>query len=267
MPGYLSRLVARSFLLTDVVRPDIASRFAPTGDASQPIDPEAISVTENNQGISNIAEQAVNDTLRESPPLNLLVSGGPETSSAIEGAPRETMVRDDDVWATARSDSESKTKRDITVGFCVKKERPPEGDSIDRSRSEPEAGVIVQESTSENRSLKKCDLLKVSASGFEKSDQRSIELRPFLDHPLKASTRSMNMDSTLRPSRLESKHISHTESMGMLVSEPPTIKVHIGRIEVRAMMSREPAFNKEPQPPRPSITLEQYLKRRDRGRS
>jgi hypothetical protein len=48
----------------------------------------------------------------------------------------------------------------------------------------------------------------------------------------------------------------------------PLVRVHIGRIEVRAVEPKpKPAAARKPAPPRPGLSLDDYLKRRKGGGS
>ena len=64
---------------------------------------------------------------------------------------------------------------------------------------------------------------------------------------------------------LQSRHTG-AERFDRSPSRTPVVKVSIGRIEVRAVTPPEPRLERRPsQPPGPSLTLDDYLKRRRRG--
>jgi len=44
----------------------------------------------------------------------------------------------------------------------------------------------------------------------------------------------------------------------------PTIRVTIGRVDVRAVLSEQPARRAQPEAHKPAVSLEEYLKQRSR---
>jgi len=44
----------------------------------------------------------------------------------------------------------------------------------------------------------------------------------------------------------------------------PTIRVTIGRVDVRAVLSEQPARRPQPEAHKPAVSLEEYLKQRSR---
>ncbi len=75
-----------------------------------------------------------------------------------------------------------------------------------------------------------------------------------------------SFEPLVMPSFLDRTSPAVTEDVSAPVSQPaPTIRVNIGRIEVRAVIPPEPVARKRT-PPSPRLSLEDYLKQRQGGR-
>jgi hypothetical protein len=85
------------------------------------------------------------------------------------------------------------------------------------------------------------------------------------DHPIRSSTPAM---AVVHPQVTLSREAPVSiPSEGTPTPEPaPTIKITIGRVDVRAIMSAAPIPRPAPTRPSPALSLEEYLKQHGRGR-
>lgn len=96
----------------------------------------------------------------------------------------------------------------------------------------------------------------------------SLESRPFADsQSLPLATQRQSLDSTppVIPTQLVPLSAPATTAIPSIKPEPPTIRVTIGRIDVRAIASPTPP-RQAPKPNIPKLSLEDYLKSRNGGK-
>lgn len=62
----------------------------------------------------------------------------------------------------------------------------------------------------------------------------------------------------------QSPHVNPADDVGRQ-DAAPTIRVTIGRVDVRAVAAPAREARRAPEPPRPGLTLEDYLRRRGGG--
>lgn len=70
----------------------------------------------------------------------------------------------------------------------------------------------------------------------------------------------------LSPLPTNNRSYSLSPRMDHSEKQEPTIQVHIGRIEVRAVTTSHPTSSKKSGAPSPNLTLEQYLRQRNEGK-
>lgn len=82
-----------------------------------------------------------------------------------------------------------------------------------------------------------------------------------------AKSRMLVVPSSSRPHRPEDRNAANTQAVPYnSTANEPAIRVSIGRVEVRAVFPPPPPRRVEPVRPKPSLSLDDYLKQRNRGR-
>ncbi len=113
-----------------------------------------------------------------------------------------------------------------------------------------------------------------AASNSEGAERPSVELRAAIpsDPPVPSLVPAAKPAMLVVPSASRSQKLDDPEAANFPASSyisqasEPSIRVSIGRVEVRAVFPTPPPRRAQPARPKPSLSLDDYLKQRNRGR-
>jgi hypothetical protein len=94
----------------------------------------------------------------------------------------------------------------------------------------------------------------------------SFMARPRLASPLKSYQTSPVTPAVRRPVAPRSGRAGNPEAVRSPSSSTPDVHVSIGRVEVRALFPEPPTRRAPPPRPRPTVSLDDYLNQRNRGK-
>jgi hypothetical protein len=258
MSDYLSRLVARTFGVARVVQPRVPARFEPP-TPFEGVQPLNVPTTE--YGPASPPAPPVMKTARkredESPP---------EASRAIEPEAFESEhVRlppptiQERVVSAARPDQESHREEDVEENPDL----PHDTRLVSKVVMRPSDRTVSADHTTPARQVHTVRSSKTALKTVAAAEARA----PDVESPMESARRTERSTHTTSVS-------TATPQRPAVLARPlrndqaaPTIKVHIGRIEVRAVTTPPPAT---PRPaaskPVPSLALKDYLRHRREGR-
>jgi len=255
MTGFLSRLAARNLGQIEVVQPSLPALLS---GASEGLSMSMETAPQAESGIDHLALGSVGlPALRMSPTaIEKEEAAGTSVARDTRTAPEPEKER------TEKKDSQAppKTTTDTT------RETPL---VVPRQES-PIRAAGFRESSAHRRRQKSGAEPDIEAPRGEKPPQKRTEFRPVPVPRISIWPQSAALKS---PEQHPASGLSGQTRMvrqspqNLHASEPPVVKVHIGRIEVRAVMSQAPPTRKEQPKARPLLSLEEYLQRRDRGRT
>lgn len=254
MSDYLHNLVTRSLNMTRVARPRLASLFEPpfAGFGSP-----APFETENAEGEPRAYEAAHTGDLRDTDPPSK-----PPHADASSHPPSPQTYAPDRAPAPFNFTPPDEEETSPATGQMIQPPgTPPLGVAQAASQPEEHAASRMRSGEGEGRSLEE-------------------RVRRILDEELKAhGSRDTHVGTILRErARVVERRVapappvapqpsrSSVESEAQGPDAAPTIRVTIGRVNVRAVVSSKPKEPKrEPARPRPMLSLEDYLGRRNGG--
>jgi hypothetical protein len=265
MSDYLDNLVARSLGLAEVVQPRPLSIFEPLQPTGLPA-PDPNSLEEVGEPSSNLEPLRVTSSapdvkLSEAPPANLR-----ETQS---GPPSQNPVQ-----VTRRGESQSTS---LLIPHQPLMPAPVAGDAdmrADRSEYAAPAGqqtVDSQPAVSEHAPLR---VVFHAATPADRQSTATQEATPLIPaHGTAPSSRTLLVapEITLRPNDRQERGDPWSDGPEPIPAAQretaPTIKITIGRVDVRAVMPERPAPRPAPVARNPALSLEEYLKERSGGKS
>jgi len=264
MADYLSRMIARHLGLSEVVRPVLPSRFAPLEkESSESSVPAGWNETGQNLAPhpSQTDESSVRFSESEEPSAILghrvfrLTSlaetreeGGAERKKELPAAP---LAEENRFASDGRRKSEATEEHPAFPKTAGPRDLPPE---LQESEKPGTLRPLRSPETDSPRAP------KASPEGKPASPvpDKALSVRPRVlrtirseDPGQRPQISSRDFAAGLRPDN----------------SEPPVIKVRIGRVEVRAVMPSAPPPRREAPQRRPHLSLEDYLRHREGGRS
>ncbi len=268
MPDFFSRLIGRNLGLTEVVQPILPSRFA-TAEIDQPRISTASLREEHEEFERESSGPAETDAKPDAPfsgPTLLPRDKSPLLSPLIETAASQESRAVSKGMAVPDSEKVVITEKEATLPSPkkrdVSRERPlfvqPGATSSPESSSPREwLGSLPSKTVIKDEPYAS----RLERPPMQKEESDSVAIRPV---PIRA--RVARPDIPINPPANESGSAFFYEHNANSLTESPTIKVHIGRVEVRAIMPPSPPPKKEPGLRRPNLTLEEYMNKRDRGR-
>ena len=140
----------------------------------------------------------------------------------------------------------------LSISTQTKEDTPPISAELQR----PTPELTVQQISTEQVTESVKPLLETSPP------RNSVVIQPQI---VPVSERSLPLTSPIHQSQLVPLPDPAAASMPTAKTEPPTIQVTIGRVEVRAI-APPPSPRQPPQPSVPKLSLEDYLKSRSGGR-
>lgn len=274
MSDYLNNIVLRAGNVADAIQPRVVSLFAPL-ESTQP-SPES----DSSIGKEAAGEEFKSDSPVSIRPLNLMTTPPPfserrDRDNEFKKAPLENLEpKREEITSVVPSSPRLKTILQTDAGHVLMNHtandklsnlRPPES-ATHLPISEPQTSSTwarVEPILIERNSIKKeASLAAVNEMNDETEIHRLIDFRknlqPDLEPDIHARMLSPKVMTEVEPIiRERAKPETQTSSM-------PTIKVSIGRIEVRAVT---PPVIPRPKRARaaPLMSLQEYLKQRNGG--
>lgn len=288
MSDYLDNLIAKSLALAEVVQPRPLSLFEPLPSVSGLLAPDHSSLEQAARSaelsaspeplIDRAAPSAPNAELSENPP-----AGHREPQS---GPPSQRPVQVID-----RSPSQS-TPQMIPLQPVMP--APVAGDAGKRADRSENAAPAGQQTVDSHPAVSEHVSLRVVLHATTPADRQSTatpEAIPLIPAHTAAPEHAMTLPESIVPAPP-----SHTLLVAQLTTTPrpgesqdrgsplsdraepipyapeaeretaPTIKITIGRVDVRAVMPERPAPRAPPERRNPALSLEEYLKQRSVGK-
>ena len=256
MSDYLTRLIQRSVHFGVGVQPRVAPLFAPLPDLLEPTsEPHS-----NPAPVDGGSDSAVSSQPSEVSSVNSVLLHAPNEFSAVSrqrsavgsvnsesfdvpsALPIATLRSTDRIPSTLTSSADSGEKLSQVIV-------PPIPSSITASVQPSELSAVSGQRSAKMPS----NLLDNTNNGEEQSQ---VIAPPFM---LKRTSVQPRAPFNVKP-------ITRTGPSAM-EEQTPTIRIHIGRIDVRAMLPSSSQVSKSRQAPvRPSLSLDDYLKKRNEGR-
>lgn len=230
MSDFLSRLAERTLGLSQVTRPNLLPLFAPSGNPT-------IESLDQPGGVGETASSpsSATQTEKTSP-----MTGPANVSEAASSRNPQPVLADASAPEVARE----------TAPFPIV---PPRRDGRFRLDEGPEFGTIPP-------------VPRVARAAPE--DAQPAKDSPILvSRPLLARTERVGLNAAQNHGRPDSDVPAPIAppAPGDVAANEPTIRVTIGRVEVRAALP-PPRAAPGPSAPEPSLTLEEYVEQRRSGR-
>lgn len=265
MSDYLDNLVARSLGLAEVVQPRPLSIFEPLQPTGLPA-PDPNSLEEVGEQSSNleplrVASSAPDVELSEAPPAR--------RREAPSGTPSQHPVQ-----VTRRSERQSTP---LLIPHQPLMPAPGAGDADMRVDRSEYAAPAAQQTVDSQPAVGEHAPLRVVFQAATPSDPQSTaaqEATPLIPaHGTAPSSRALLVAPEITPRPNDRQERGDPWSDG---PEPvpaaqretaPTIKITIGRVDVRAVMPERPAPRPAPAARNSALSLEEYLNQRSGGKS
>lgn len=252
MSNYLTNLVARTLDPSSVVQPRVASLFEPfaNADAQGRFSPFALEAEEGDARPAESADETRAPAVPSSIPAR--VEGTTREHSARYHTQSPTDAVERQVASSAREESpaasaERTAASHLTAQTHAEKEAPTSSaasvvnskdSASNRSAGDASEAVRERRATSESE-----------GAPTPRASSRVVE--PRLSRAPTVSAAQPSPASTAYDARRE--------------DAAPTIRVTIGRVDVRAVAPAPQERRRAPETPRPALTLEDYLRRRGGG--
>jgi hypothetical protein len=262
MPKIFSRLIERSLGWAEVAQPVLPSRFTPVAErrSEERIVAAADEAPAIEAGPSDFARQDVFPSAQTAAvPPSLDFPGEREPATIAEPAIREITVQEKREHRARVEETDIDRSADQNgSGSEVERKESPSGKPMAPSRM-----VLVEKRDDSPRAPAALRRTERNEPLIPREQEK--EPAPFRAAAIRARTAS----PALLKKQTGDKIVDRPRSIpaGESVAGPPVIKVHIGRIEVRAVTPPALSPKKEAGPERPRLTLEDYLSRRERGRT
>jgi hypothetical protein len=285
MSRYLHNLVAKNLQLVEVIRPRTASRFEPSGVAADGFAPSGFAESDARPRESlPEEEQSQTPTRPRADNSELLPSQLPPPADAVLSVPHPFM-REHRVREAHFREEEKAAERSAVLPVRVTPSRVTAVSKSGESRPQGQRSPVVQvtpgavqtaaaEGPAPNPPV---STTRIVAEVRAVATPRFIEAAPAERGVLRTETReSAGQNPRLGlhvvqptiatvPSPIEAQRESAGPSSAHAAG-PPTIKVTIGRIDVRAIMPAAPAPRPAPSRQSPRLSLGDYLKQSNGGR-
>jgi hypothetical protein len=287
MSRYLQDLVMRSLGEVGGLMPPPLNRYEAVRQGGAPEPTEAIQETEgmnvpldNGRSFQDVSSRTV-PPMSESGPTKDVVQPSGQTDAHTRNDPgrESTEARRPDLQGISveRIDDVDVTKDERALAA----RRPMDSTQVSRHSSEirPVSGTILSQEVDgaaahapqaivaspkrrELRTTEKAEQTESSPRTRNGADDLVDKEHP----PLLAKAQEVLSDP-LRPTlgEVSFRRLYHEETVPSAGERPPVVQIRIGRIEVRAVEQPVPAPSKKiVDPPRSSLPLDQYLRRRSR---
>lgn len=272
MADFLTRLAERSLGLSPVMQPAIAPRFG-----SVPTMPDEVDRMQ-------FAEHQANAPEMNAPEMNGEYrrdrSSIPVRSDPLENQPFSPIFSGQEQLSTLEPDTainpiQGQALSDIHQALSLPNQLP---NQLSNQLSQPSS--TLPEPNAQQPTLSAANSIAPDRLIREESSQ-STSLEPFRvlrlherisveSHPSLAIAQSRS-ETLIAPSEIPADSSSQqnplvpgvvSEAPADRESSPPTIRVSIGRVEVRAIMPTAPPSKISPTRSRPAVSLNEYLKQR-----
>jgi hypothetical protein len=260
MSNYLHNIVARSLNAVEVIQPRLPLLFEPVA-----ADIPSLPVTSRPETVSTDEDELKAKVPSQSPSALTLAVGqiAPIVSktpavNAVERAPQSqsreagpTQVLNSIPPQMDNAADKQPVKENEQVNVVTAK---PRNDSVTEKRSQERFGIADQQ----------------YGPGF--SATTGISTRRPSEHfhqvklDMQVAERSSPGVSTTSESSGFSSLSLRSNDLRRQESEPPAVKITIGRIEVRALMPTPTQASPPPVRPKPGLSLNDYLKQREEGK-
>jgi hypothetical protein len=244
MSDYLSRLVARTLSMAPVLQPRVPARFEPLNavDTFQPLDVRASAT----------------------PTASATATSAPAAPPAARDRELELFETDDSLPAAAQAAAlpvPSAQERRQEVHSEQNGPPPPEPRrAIEPLTAPPHAIVSERPPAAPARRRQPVHHFPTRPAAIAIAAAEALR-----DSRADSPTQGARADDSPYPPAAAPAPMS--DGPAMTSQSAPTIKVHIGRIEVRAVMAAPPPAARPPAAkPVPSLALKDYLKHRREGR-
>ncbi len=249
MAGYLTRMIARHLGLTEVVQPVLPSRFAP-------LEEDAVESAAPAGRVEMERDPAPRPSRTDESSIRFRESEGP---SAIQGHGDSRLTG----TAATRQDDGAEWKKELR--------QTPLGEGEDTAFLKiPGARGLPTDSRPIEKPMTRYPLGS-RETDWPLAPKASPEGKPARSVPDKALSVRPRVSRTVKSEDPGRKPISPTRGHPAAIkadrSEPPVIKVRIGRVEVRAVTPSGPPARRDAPQRRPHLSLEDYLRQREGGRS
>ncbi len=247
MSDFLKNLVGRSLGAIEVVRPRVPSIYepyrraggllgAPSVPRSAASEPEIETDVEGNANAARIDRQAGPPRTSESTVSPLLRTGSLNPTHLSTTAPARPGTHPDSRFGP------------LEVNRTHVPRRPETAPGTEVTRRGSEAAPAAESAISHSVA---CELA---------APHESLVGEATLKQPQPVS-------STVRPPLPSSWGTARSPDISSSANQPkPAIEVSIGKVEVRAVFPEPPVRRAPPQRSRPTVSLDDYLNRRNRGR-
>jgi len=230
MSDYLNNLVAKSLNLTAVIQPRLASLFEPPSVVGGPVSGHSSANLETAPG-----EQRSGETLAEQFPTQLVPN---PAQMIVTHTPPPSPHRNTPVLVPR------------TAGY--ENDAPPS-----RNTGEQESQSILVQNIRRIVDEQSALLAVPRSQNLRHPESVPIQARQSLT-PVRVITPRHGTP------RIESAAPASPEATATQ-GQTPTIRITIGRVDVRAIMPASPAPRPTPTRPGPALSLADYLKQRERG--
>jgi len=260
MADYFARMITRHLGLTEVVRPVVPPRFAPLDEDISPIEQIEMETSLAPHQTQN-DEPAIHFGESESPsPIRLQREPRRRTSlTAIheEGGARQ----EEELLDTPRAKDHRVSSNDQRISAAPEEapafSKTPGLRDLWRNLGEIEKAADL--SPLRNRETDSLQAPKAFREGTRTSPVPPAVMS--FKTRFSSTVKSEDGRKPMIPSRDLAAALKPDRS------EPPVIKVRIGRVEVRAVMPPAPPARRDVPQRRPHLSLEDYLRQREGGRS
>jgi hypothetical protein len=264
MSDYLSRLVAKTLRSEAVLRPRILSRFEPPNpfNRSQPLEWQPRDEVEVVQQEHATAPPEASKTRRETDPserprqIEREPYRGKYVSPTLHQPDKPLLQRDQESHQVNRNEDQRSVSQEAPLLASETAKIPDKMVKVPDKMAKIPDNYALEDQTVQPHSVQSL----AHASAGVRPAITAAELR--LTKPWSKKDPFVGTETArVMTKRSESTSVTRGQQAA------PTVKVHIGRIEVRAVMPAAPS------PPRPSgarpkaaLSLEDYLKQRREGR-
>lgn len=257
MSDYLNNLAAKSLNHTEVIQPRLASLFEPPSVAGGLVSGYSSSNVETAQG-----EQLFGETLLETPltaqaPFRNMLPPIVPQPGETRPEPFPTQHEPNPAQMILTQTPASSPHRN-TPGLVPRAAGYENADAPSRNTGEQESQSALVQNIKRIMDEQSALLAVPRSQNIRHPESDPIQARQSLTPAaVVAQGRGARRTESAAPASPES-----TATQG----QTPTIRITIGRVDVRAIMPASPAPRPTLARPGPALSLEDYLKQRERGR-
>jgi hypothetical protein len=290
MSDYLNNLLARSRNLSPVVQPRLASLFEPTTPANsrsnRPLSEasfdESHAESESSPQLSSLIPTQTGQTSHQHSQATIIVPAAPPQQTRSEGGERYESREDSSRHSLTPLSTvtppapPSSTSQSAPTAPDVQREiieilRPlpsatqsPARRTVEERAGTPHTNEAKRQETWEGIEPKVRQIVSEGLASFRRSQSRASDDAEAVTPRQETQTSQSAVSAQAQDRRPEKP--AHDFPVEMADSSP-TINVSIGRVDVRAIISQQPASAQRPPAQKSgALSLDDYLKQRSGGR-